>query len=140
MPDAPEMLAEPAPGAVAVAPVRYSPVVWLSLFCLDAPIVAVSWQWIFAWTFGAHLNLALRALLFFTAWLIYLGDRFADTIKLPAGSPISLRHAFCRAHMAAWWVAVVVIFVVDLFLAVRTLDLQMLLLGGTLAAICVLYL
>lgn len=138
MPDAPQLLAEPA-STLAARP-GYAPIVWLNLVCLDAPIVAISWQWIFAWTFGAHLNLALRALLFLTAWLIYLGDRFADTIKLPAGSPISLRHRFCREHMAAWWVAVVVIFVVDLALALRTLDLQMLLLGGTLAATCSLYL
>jgi hypothetical protein len=138
MPDAPELLAEPAPAVVERA--AYAPVVWLNLVCLDAPIVAITWQWLFAWTFGARLNLALRALLFLTAWLIYLGDRFADTIKLPAGAPISLRHAFCREHMAAWWVAVVVIFLVDLLLAVRTLDLQMLLLGGTLGAVCALYL
>ena len=138
MSNAQELLAEPAPSDVVR--LRYSPIVWLNLLCLDAPIVAVAWQWIFAWTFGAHLSLALRALLFLTAWLIYLADRFADTIKLPPGSPISLRHAFCREHMIGWWVAVVVIFVVDLALAVRTLDLQMLLLGGTLAAICGLYL
>jgi len=138
MPDAPELLAEPA--ATVVERAGYGPVVWLNLVCLDAPIVAITWQWIFAWTFGAHLNLALRALLFLTAWLIYLGDRFADTIKLPAASPMSLRHAFCREHMAAWWVAVVVIFVLDLLLAVRALDLQMLLLGGTLSAACALYL
>ena len=36
--------------------------------------------------------------------------------------------------------AVVVIFLLDLSLAVRSLDLQMLLLGGTLAALCGLYL
>ena len=138
MPDTLPTATEPAP-AVALR-LRYSPMLWLNLLCLDAPIVAVAWQWIFAQTFGAQLHLALRALLFLTAWLIYLADRFADTIKLPAGSPISLRHAFCREHMAGWWVAVVVIFVVDLFLALRTLDLQMFLLGGTLAAICCLYL
>ena len=139
MPNAPELLAEPPSAAVPVR-VPYSPVVWLNLLCLDAPIVAVAWQWIFAWTFGAHLTPSLRALLFLTAWLIYLGDRFADTVRLPAGSPISLRHAFCRDHMVGWWVGVVVIFVVDVFLAIRSLDLQMLLLGGTLAALCGLYL
>ena len=119
---------------------RYSPVVWLSLVCLDAPIVAVAWQWLFARIFGAHLTLSLRFLLFLTAWLIYLADRFADTIKLPPGSPISLRHQFCREHMMGWWIAIVVIFLVDASFALRTLDLQMLLLGGTLAAICGLYL
>ena len=42
--------------------------------------------------------------------------------------------------MIGWWVAVVVIFFLDVALALRSLDLQMLLLGGTLAALCLLYL
>ena len=138
MPDAPELVAEPA--SIAAERAGYPPVVWLSLLCLDAPIVAVAWQWLFARTFGAHLNLSLRALLFLTAWLIYLADRFADTIKLPVGSPVSLRHQFCREHMIGWWIAIMVIFIIDAALALRSLDLQLLLLGGTLAAICGLYL
>ena len=138
-PNPPELVADVSPPARSPR-AHYSPVVWLNLLCLDAPIVAVSWQWLFAHTFQAHLDLALRGLLFLTAWLIYLADRFADTIKLPANSPISLRHRFCREHMIGWWVAVVVIFFLDVALALRSLDLQMLLLGGTLAALCLLYL
>ena len=42
--------------------------------------------------------------------------------------------------MIGWWIAIVVIFIVDVSLALRSLDLQMLLLGGTLAAICGFYL
>ena len=133
-----------APPSPAVAPVAarrsYAPVVWLNLFCLDAPLVALVWQWLFARSFGAHLNWSLRALLFLTAWLIYLGDRFADTIRLRADSPRSERHQFCQEHMVGWWIAIVVIFVVDAGLALRTLDLQMLFLGGTLAVICAAYL
>jgi hypothetical protein len=71
MSNAPELVAAPSP---LDAGARYSPVVWLNLLCLDAPIVAVTWQWLFARTFGAHLNLSLRVLLFLTAWLIYLAD------------------------------------------------------------------
>jgi hypothetical protein len=118
----------------------YPPIVWLNLFCLDAPIVAVVWQWFFARVFGAQLDFPVRFLLFLTAWLIYLADRFADTIALPPQAPISLRHQFCRDHMIGWWIAIVIIFLVDLFIALRTLDLQMFLLGGTLAALCALYL
>ena len=139
MSDASELVVEhPAPGEAART--GYPPVTWLNLLCLDAPIVAVSWQWLFGHVFAANLNPALRALLFLTAWLIYLADRFADTVKLPADSPISLRHRFCREHMVGWWVAVVIIFCLDVGLALRSLDLQMLLLGGTLALFCVLYL
>lgn len=119
---------------------NYPPVVWLNLFCLDAPIVAVAWQWLFARAFGAQLDFAVRLLLFLTGWLIYLADRFADSIALPPQSPISLRHQFCREHMIGWWIAIVTIFLVDLLIALRTLDLQMFLLGGTLAALCALYL
>ncbi|HEX3816841.1 MAG TPA: hypothetical protein VHW03_00975 [Chthoniobacterales bacterium] len=129
-----------APVAPAELRQSYSPVVWLNLLCLDAPLVAVSWQWLFARSFGAHLGWSLRALLFLTAWLIYLGDRFADTIRLPADAPRSERHRFCQDHMSAWWIAIVVIFVADCALAVRSLDLQMFLLGATLAAICTIYL
>jgi hypothetical protein len=138
MNDAQEVLA--GTGTSTTSRSRYPPIIWLSLLCLDAPIVAVTWQWIFAWSFGAHLNFSLRALLFLTAWLIYLADRFADTIRLPAEAPISLRHRFCRKHMVAWWLAIVVIFFVGVALALRTLDLQILLLGGTLGALCLLYL
>ena len=42
--------------------------------------------------------------------------------------------------MIGWWLAIVVIFIVDAALALHNLDLQLLLLGGTLAAICGLYL
>lgn len=118
----------------------YAPITWLNLLCLDAPLVALAWQWLFARSFGAHLNWPLRTLLFLTAWLIYLGDRFADSMRLPAASPRSERHRFCQKHMLGWWIAIVVIFLVDAGLALRTLDLQMLFLGGTLAAACAVYL
>lgn len=118
----------------------YAPIIWMNLLCLDAPLVALVWQWLFARSFGAHLNWPLRLLLFLTAWLIYLGDRFADTLRLPAGGPGSERHRFCQEHMIGWWIAIVIIFIIDTALALRTLDLQMLLLGGTLAFACAVYL
>lgn len=131
----------PTPEVVPALPARsYPPIIWLNLLCLDAPLVALAWQWIFARSFGAHLNWPLRVLLFLTAWLIYLGDRFADSIRLTAESPRSDRHQFCQNHMVGWWIAIVVIFVVDSALALRSLDLQMFFLGGTLAVICTVYL
>ncbi len=131
----------PPPEVASTRSVRsYPPIIWLNLLCLDAPLVALAWQWLFARSFGAHLNWSLRALLFLTAWLIYLGDRFADSIRMPAGSPRSDRHQFCQDHMVGWWIAIVVIFMADSVLALRSLDLQMFFLGGTLAVICALYL
>ncbi len=126
--------------APAEARRKYAPITSLNLLCLDAPLVALAWQWLFARSFGAHLNWSLRLLLFLTAWLIYLGDRFADTLLLSPGIARSERHRFCQEHLVGWWIAVVVIFVFDTALALRTLDLQMLLLGGTLALACGVYL
>ena len=60
MSNPPELVAEVSPPTTGR--IFCSPVVWLNLLCLDAPIVAVSWQWLFAHTFGAQLDLSLRAL------------------------------------------------------------------------------
>src|SRR5207247_4400738 len=96
-----------APSAKAIVTARlqrrYSPVIWLSLLCLDAPLVALVWQWLFARTYHVKLDFSSRAALFLTAWLIYLIDRWVDTIKLPSEAPISLRHRFCKKRVRLWF-------------------------------------
>jgi hypothetical protein len=54
------------------------PFVWLNLVCLDAPLVAVAWQWLIASSLHLAVALADSAALFLTAWGIYLADRLAD--------------------------------------------------------------
>jgi hypothetical protein len=81
---------------------RPSPLVWLNLVCLDAPLVAIVWQELFARTFGIRLGVPPRAALFFTAWLIYLLDRFVDTCRIPATAPKSARQIFCAEHRRTW--------------------------------------
>ena len=77
---------------------RISSLVWLNLFCLDAPLVAITWQWLFGRSFGISLTASSRAALFLTAWLIYLADRLADTWALRSDDPRSLRQAFCERY------------------------------------------
>jgi hypothetical protein len=101
---------------------RVSPIVWLNLVCLDAPIVAVTWQWLFARSFHVPLVFSTRAALFLTAWLIYLADRFADARMLRADDSRSLRQEFCRRHQSIWIIATIVIAVVDLWIILRQLD------------------
>ena len=64
--------------------IRKRPFIWLSVCCLDAPFVAIAWQWLFADVFSIPLPGANTAALFFTAWFIYLIDRFADSVSLSA--------------------------------------------------------
>src|SRR3954466_12383349 len=71
--------------------VSRNPFVWLNLVCLDAPLVTISWQWIFGNTLHLVVPLGHRLALFFTAWLIYLADRFGDSMSLRSSQPKSLR-------------------------------------------------
>src|SRR3954447_26980728 len=79
-----------------------SPLTWLNLVCLDAPLVALAWLWLFARTFHVPLQIGNAIALFLTAWLIYLGDRFADASNLKRDSHRSLRQEFCVRHREIW--------------------------------------
>ncbi len=98
---------------------RYNPLLWLNLVCLDAPLVAISWHWLFARTFHITIPSGATPALFFTAWLIYLADRFGDSLSLGQHSPASLRQKFCRKHGALWTVSIVMIALADLFFIAR---------------------
>jgi hypothetical protein len=119
-------LSKPLPGPEplnhARASARTSPIVWLNLVCLDAPVVAVTWQWLFAQRFHIALTASLRGALFLTAWLIYLADRLADTWALRANGPCSLRQKFCQRHQHAWIMTIGVIALADLWIIFRHLD------------------
>jgi hypothetical protein len=82
---------------------------WLNLVCLDAPIVAVLWLWLFARTFTLPVRPGNTVALFLTAWLIYLADRLADAVSLKTGAPRSLRQEFCLRYREIWISALILI-------------------------------
>jgi hypothetical protein len=79
-------------------PARKRPLVWLNLVCLDAPLVAVAWQWLIARSLHVQVALAESGALFLTAWGIYLADRLADSVTLAVDKPASLRAKFGARH------------------------------------------
>ena len=82
---------------------------WPNLLSLDAPVVAVLWQILFARCFHAELTPAAVALLVLAVWLIYAADRVFDSrgaSKLP-------RHEFYRRN----WRAVVPVWAAVLSIA-----------------------
>src|SRR3954463_7913322 len=101
----------------ALVPARRAPGVftWLNVVCLDAPIVAVTWQWLFARSFQVPIARGATAALFLTAWLIYLADRLVDSLSLEPRAPQSLRQGFCLRHRGFWLVAVPLLALADLF-------------------------
>jgi hypothetical protein len=117
---------------------RAVPATWLNLVCLDAPLVAGAWLWLFARTFHATVSPVECAALFLTAWLIYLADRLADSCSLSRHGPRSLRHEFCLEHRRIWIGALATIAAADAVLIWNRLGHAVFLAGafiGTLALI-----
>ncbi len=72
---------------------------WFNLLSLDAPIVAVSWQILFARCAHLELDPLAVAALGLSVWLIYAADRVLDVLKATA-APATSRHRFHRQHIA----------------------------------------
>ena len=102
--------------------VSRSPWLWLNLVCLDAPLVAICWQWIFAHSFHLSVSVGHRAALFLTAWIIYLADRFGDSVSLVTGHPKSVRQQFCLRHKSIWLVSIICVAVFDLIVVLQAVN------------------
>jgi hypothetical protein len=117
-----------------------SPLVWLNLVCLDAPLVAISWQWIF----GQALHLVVppghRLALFFTAWLIYLADRFGDSMSLRSNQRKSLRQEFCLRYGKIWLRTIIGVGMIDAVVVLSAVDYATLLTGAIVGAMTIAYL
>lgn len=111
----------------------------LSILCLDAPIVALAWQQLVAANRALPVAALSRVVLFATAWLIYLVDRFADSFTVPAGASISLRQAFVRSHRRAFIVAIAAAIAIDTW-TIPQLDGVTIRAGGWVAGVLMSYL
>lgn len=83
---------------------------WPNLLSLDAPIVALLWQMLFARCFHARVGLLPSVLLVTAVWLIYAADRTLDSLRGDAwrGPHERPRHEFYRRHwrtLLPLWIA-----------------------------------
>jgi hypothetical protein len=69
---------------------------WPNLLSLDAPLVAVAWQLLFARSFGAAADGAQVAVLAMYVWLVYVADRTLDGLRIADPSHDTARHRFYR--------------------------------------------
>src|ERR1700743_2499077 len=77
---------------------RTAPVpIWLypQVLSLDAPLVAASWQWLFAKSFHVTLSPFVLGLTAACVWMIYIADHVLD---VRGGLVCSTRHRFVRKH------------------------------------------
>ena len=79
---------------------------WANLLSLDAPVVALAWQDLFARSLHVALGPAPRLVTAACVWLAYAGDRLLDGNLGSAGRLVTPRHQFARLHrapLAAVW-------------------------------------
>jgi hypothetical protein len=74
---------------------------WPSVLSLDAPLIAVLWQQLFARSQHVRLPLSASVVLALVLWLIYVADRIMDSFQEPSGEE-AVRHRFYRAHRGAY--------------------------------------
>jgi hypothetical protein len=123
-----------------VVPVSRRPFIWLSVLCLDAPLVAIGWQWLFARAFTVQVLQSHRAALFLTAWFIYMFDRFTDAISLRPHFPKSVRQQTCLDHVKSWVILIVLVGAVDAGIIFTRLEHTTTMRGLFLGAVAVCYL
>jgi hypothetical protein len=117
-----------------------NPLVWLNIVCLDAPLVAITWQWLFARSFDFAVSVWVRGALFLTAWLIYLVDRLGDALSLQANSPRSVRQEFCLLHKKLWLGLIATVGLIDAAMILLHLDRHVITSGAFLGGVAALYL
>lgn len=109
---------------------------WPNLLSLDAPVVALLWQILFARCFHARVELLPSVLLVLAVWLIYAADR---TIDAWTGACARPRHEFYRRHWRALLPLWILALAAGSALAWARLTAEMLFCGITLATVVVVY-
>jgi len=92
---------------------------WPNLLSLDAPVVAVVWQMLFARSFHVHVPWPATLLLAACVWMIYVADRLLDAI---ASQPCTARHLFHRSHFSGFLLGLALCILASLALALTQLD------------------
>jgi hypothetical protein len=113
---------------------------WPTMLSLDAPSVAVLWQWMLASAVGVRLEGQHVFLLAAAAWMVYCADRWIEGFLLTPDQVRTQRHWFYkrwRWPSFAVWVAVALI---SLFTALTRLTRTELIAGSSLCPLVLTYL
>ncbi len=95
---------------------------WLTVLSLDAPVVAVLWQLLFARSFNTRLHPGIPILLGLVVWLVYVADRMLDALKAPPRGVEATRHTFYRRHLWAFLVPLFAGFGIAAWMSLTQLD------------------
>lgn len=112
---------------------------WPNVLSLDAALIAVFWQSLFAVTIDHPSSLNAAIVLALSVWLTYQADRLFDVSKRPIDQLLSTRHQFAHKHASRLWIIWWGILGINIGIAFTTLSKQQLSKGFILLAICLLY-
>ena len=82
---------------------------WPTVLSLDAPAVALLWQWQLAWAAGVALATSRAVILGAAVWLVYSADRWIEGRRLETDAIRTQRHYFYhrwRGPVAVIWMIV----------------------------------
>lgn len=111
------------------------PWLWPNLLGLDAPAVAVAWQWLFARSFGIELPPVIHLVLALSAWCVYLADRLLDVFRNTANDLDTERHRFTRKHSGKLCGVLILAAIADLALIVVFVPRNLVITGCATAAL-----
>lgn len=115
---------------------------WLSLFSLDALLVALAWQQVVARAAGIHLVWQERALLGIAVWIIYVSDHLLDGVASKKSSSIlhqAPRHYFVDQHSCFFLIVIAIAVSIEALLLAH-ISRSLFIAGGLLALITGIYL
>ena len=113
---------------------------WPTILSLDAPVVAVFWQWLLAHVVSAAFGWSYPFVLGASVWLAYAADRWIEGWRLVPDDIKTQRHHFAQRHrwpLVAIWTLVLV---ADVTVALFTLAPRQLGAGAGLSALVLIYL
>ncbi len=112
---------------------------WPNIWSIDAALIAIAWQFIFARSAGHSLSATCIWVLGLSVWLTYLADRLLDVRKRSLNQLLSYRHRLAKKHSRPLWTLWGLILLLDLILALRGLSHEQLEHGFVLLLICLTY-
>lgn len=108
---------------------------WPNLLGLDSPLVAVSWQWLFARTFGISLPAIFHLILGLSVWCIYLADRLWDALRAKNTALVTDRLRFTKQNFWALAITMMLVGSANFYLILRFVPLRLMYSGLFTAAL-----
>ncbi|MDP4611656.1 MAG: hypothetical protein NWT02_10740 [Opitutales bacterium] len=112
---------------------------WPNVLAIDAAMIAVIWQSIFAQSIDFTLTIAAQIVLGLSVWLTYMADRLFDVQQRKPEQLLSLRHRFAAKYRIVLWRIWSVALITNIALAFTMLEREQLMHGFYLLAACLTY-